>query len=102
MAFLDKKLIKKEERKMFSWLRTVVGRKLIALILTPVLSGLLIALNAFLPEGAKLSPEQITHIIEWIIGLAASFIVAQGAADAVHGSPGNPKVKPADSVDISS
>ncbi len=87
---------------MFSWLRTVVGRKLIALILTPVLSGLLIALNAILPEGAKLTPEQITQIIEYFIGLVALVIAAQGAADTVHGSPGNPKVKPADTVDISS
>lgn len=76
---------------MLVYIRQVVGRKLIGLILTPLLSALLIAVNAYLPAGAQLTPENITHIITWIIGLAAVCIGAQGASDVVNGSPGNPK-----------
>lgn len=76
------------------WIRKVVGRKLISVILTPILTALLVALNSLLPDGARLAPEQMTQIVEYIIGLVAAFVVTQGIADAKNGSPGNPS-KPA-------
>jgi len=80
---------------MLSKLRTFIGRKLIAVILTPILMGGLVAVNAFLPEGAKFTPEQMTNIVEYIIGLVAAFVITQGVADVKNGSPGNPtKEKP--------
>jgi hypothetical protein len=63
--------------------RGTVGRKLMALILTPILTSALVALNAALPAGNQLSPEQITNVVEYIIALAGTFIFAQGTVDAL-------------------
>lgn len=76
---------------MSDWIKTTLGRKLIGFILTPILSAILISINAVLPEGARLTPEQMTNIIQYIIALAGTTIVGQSAADVVNGSPSRPK-----------
>ena len=71
---------------MIDKLKTFVGRKLASVILGPVLTALLVAGNAFLPETARLSNDQVTEIVTWILGTIVAFIAAQGAHDVKKGS----------------
>jgi hypothetical protein len=75
---------------MWDKLRSLIGRKLLSVILTPILTAGLIAVNAMIPEGSRLAPADMTKIVEYIIGLVAAFVVTQGAADVKNGTPGNP------------
>lgn len=63
-----------------------VGRKLASVIIGPILTAALIAGNAILPEGARLSGDQITTVVEWLLGTILAFLATQGAHDVVKGS----------------
>lgn len=67
-------------------IKQFIGRKLAAVILGPILTAALVTGNALLPEGARLTNDQVTKIVEWILGTVVAFIAAQGAHDATKGS----------------
>ncbi len=67
--------------KWFASIRGTIGRKLMALILTPILTAAFVAVNAMLPEGGRLNSDQVGTIVSYLIGLAAAFIFGQAAAD---------------------
>lgn len=69
---------------MLALLRSTIGRKLIALFITPILTGILVAVNAVLPEGSRFTPEQMKEIVTYMIGLIAGFIAMQGTVDTVN------------------
>ena len=64
-------------------LRETVGRKLGSLIVGPILSSLIMAVNALLPPAAQLTADQVANVVQWIIGTVVIFIAAQGTVDAV-------------------
>ncbi len=68
---------------MLALLRSTIGRKLMALFITPILTGILVAVNAVLPEGSRFTPEQMKEIVTYLIGLIAGFIAMQGTVDVV-------------------
>lgn len=71
-----------------------LGRKAIQAILGPAISGLLMTLNAVLPEGVRFTPEQMANIVEWIIGSFTALVAGQSIHDAVKGSSTAGTVKP--------
>ena len=74
--------------KWLATLRGTIGRKLLALIATPILTAGFIFINSLLPEGGRLNQDQITQIVIYLIGLAAAFIFGQTAADVVSKNSG--------------
>lgn len=75
---------------MWNWIRTELGRKIVSVILGPILSSMFAVINSFLPEAARLTPDQVKGVIDFIMGSIIAVVVAQGYADAKNGSPGRP------------
>lgn len=75
---------------MFEKLGAFLGRKLIGAILAPLLSALFLALNNLLLAkiGTALTDEQVTTIIQWILGVVGTAIAGQGVADTVSAKQG--------------
>ena len=76
---------------MWQWLKSAVGRKLASLIITPIIISLFTFINQFLPAGSQFTPDQMTAIVERILDALMVFLVAQGTADTINGSPSRPK-----------
>lgn len=73
---------------MFDKIKGFLSKKLMAVILTPVLTAILIAVNGILPT--PLSQEEITKIVTYLIGLIAAYVLGQSGVDAVKANNTTP------------
>lgn len=64
-------------------MKKFLSRKFLLAVLTPIFVTLFNIINSFLPEGARLSPDQVSEAINWIVGAIVAAIFAQGAVDTV-------------------
>ena len=74
-------------------IKTFLSKRLLTFILTPILTGLIIAANAVLPENAALSQEQISEIVKSIIQLAMATVAGFSIQDAAKEIVTNKKNK---------
>jgi hypothetical protein len=58
-----------------------LSRKFLLAVLTPVFVTIFNIINGFMPEGARLSPDQVSSAINWIVGAIIAAIFSQGAVD---------------------
>ena len=64
-------------------MKKFLSRKFLLAVLTPVFVTIFNIVNSFLPEGARLTPDQVSETINWIVGAIVAAIFAQGAVDTV-------------------
>jgi len=60
-----------------------LSRKFLLAVLTPIFVTIFNIINSFLPDGARLTPDQVSEAINWIVGAIVAAIFAQGAVDTV-------------------
>jgi len=63
-------------------LKKFVSRKLLVMVGTPVLTMALLTVNTKL--GSPWTSEQVAEIVQWLIGLAGTYLLSQGAVDVME------------------
>jgi len=64
-----------------AWIKKFISKRLLSLFLTPILLFVLAKVNVIM--GGILTEEQISSIIEWILGTLAVYVAGQTGVEAL-------------------